>query len=119
MKATNVTVGPRLRVVLEREIALGPGKAELLEKIRDTGSIAGAGREMGMSYKRAWSLIDEMNQGFRQPLVETSRGGRAHGGAELTSVGEAVVARFRQMEAATHAAVREDLEALRQLVARP
>jgi len=117
MRAGNVTTGARLRVVLEPEIALGPGKADLLERIRDTGSIAEAGRELGMSYKRAWTLIDELNRCFRQPLVETSRGGSGHGGAALTRRGEEVLASYRRMEAATCAAVREDLEALRKLVA--
>lgn len=117
MKAGNFTPGARLRVVLEREVALGPGKADLLERIRDTGSIAEAGREMGMSYKRAWSLIDELNRCFSRPLVHTTRGGRTHGGATLTSTGEDVLARYRRMEEATNAAVDQDLEALRDLLA--
>jgi molybdate transport system regulatory protein len=74
---------------------------------------------MGMSYKRAWSLIDELNRIFRRPLVETTRGGKSHGGAVLTPAGEEVLARYRQMEAATHAAVQDDLDALRNLVAGP
>lgn len=74
------TAGVRLRVFLEPDIAIGPGKAEILEGIRDTGSIAAAGRRMNMSYKRAWLLVDTMNACFCEPLVETSRGGRTQGG---------------------------------------
>lgn len=116
MREGNVRPGARLRVVLEREVSLGPGKADLLERIRDTGSIAEAGRELGMSYKRAWSLINELNRCFRRPLVETTRGGRTHGGAELTSTGEDVLARYRRMEAAANAAVDEEIDALRNLL---
>lgn len=119
MKVYNVKPGARLRIVLERDAKLGPGKADLLEGIRNTGSIAEAGREMGMSYKRAWKLIEELNRTFRRPLVETTRGGRSHGGSVLTPSGEEVLARYRQMEAATHAAVQDDLDALRRLVAVP
>jgi molybdate transport system regulatory protein len=117
MRDEHTTPGAHIRVVLDPEVALGPGKADLLERIRDTGSIAEAGRGMGMSYKRAWSLIDELNRCFCRPLVETTRGGRSHGGAELTSTGEVVLERFRRMQAAANAAVNEDLEALRNLVA--
>jgi molybdate transport system regulatory protein len=78
---------------------LGPGKAELLERIRDTGSIAAAGRAMAMSYKRAWSLVEEMNRAFREPLVASVRGGSAGGGAQLTEAGAAVLAHYRALEA--------------------
>lgn len=108
--------GLRLRVFLEPDIAIGPGKAELLEGIRDTGSIAAAGRRMNMSYKRAWLLVDAMNAGFREPVVETSRGGRTHGGARLTLLGEQVLARYRRMEADASAAVEADMAELRALL---
>lgn len=77
---------------------LGPGKAELLERIRDTGSIAAAGRGMAMSYKRAWMLVEEMNRAFRDPLVDSTRGGVKGGGARLTPAGEAVLANYRKLE---------------------
>lgn len=87
-----------LRVDFAPGVRLGPGKADLLEGIRDTGSIAAAGRRMGMSYKRAWMLVETMNAMFVEPLVTSSKGGRAGGGAELTAAGKAVLAAFRAME---------------------
>ncbi len=78
---------------------LGPGKAELLERIARTGSIAAAGREMGMSYKRAWMLIETLNAMFRAPLVESTRGGPGGGGAVLTETGQQVLALYRRIEA--------------------
>jgi molybdate transport system regulatory protein len=117
MKAGNKTPGARLRVVVERDIAIGPGKADLLEGIKETGSIAGAGRSMGMSYKRAWYLIETMNRCFKSPLVEASKGGRAGGGARLTELGHEVLARYRRMEALTEAAVELEIAALRAFVA--
>lgn len=77
---------------------LGPGKADLLEGIHRTGSIAAAGRSMGMSYKRAWVLVEAMNAAFRDPLVESTRGGARGGGARLTDTGEAVLAHYRTLE---------------------
>ena len=103
----------RLRVVLGRDIALGPGKADLLEGIRETGSIAAAGRRMGMSYKQAWLLIDTMNCCFAKPLIEAVKGGRSGGGAHLTPLGEEVLARFRRMQAASDKAIADDMAALK------
>src|ERR1044071_7503864 len=77
----------RLRIYFDAETMLGPGKADLLEGIRETGSIAAAGRRMGMSYKRAWTLVDPLNHAFREPLVVSVAGGRAGGGASLTPAG--------------------------------
>jgi len=71
----------KLRILFNSAM-IGPGKAELLARIRDTGSIAAAGRQMGMSYKRAWMLVEEMNTAFRQPVVTSSRGGANGGGAQ-------------------------------------
>jgi molybdate transport system regulatory protein len=99
----------RLRIVLGPDIAIGPGKADLLEGIRETGSIAAAGRRMGMSYKRAWLLVDTMNACFKAPLVETSRGGQARGGATLSAEGEKVLAGYRRMEALTAKAIQGEL----------
>ncbi len=86
-----------LRLVFGDDIAIGPGKADLLGLIRDTGSIAAAGRAMGMSYKRAWLLVATMNDCFVEPLVTTSRGGSAQGGAALTESGEAVLSAYRRI----------------------
>jgi molybdate transport system regulatory protein len=115
MRAGNKTVGVRLRIVLEPNVAIGPGKADILEGIKATGSIAAAGRRMGMSYKRAWLLVETMNASFKAPLVETSRGGRAHGGAVLSPEGEAVLAAYRRMEALSNSAVADEMAALRRL----
>lgn len=111
--------GAFLRIKLDPDIAVGPGKADLLEGIRDTGSIAAAGRRMGMSYKRAWMLVETMNRCFEAPLVETSRGGREQGGAVLTAEGARVVALYRRMQAATERAVADDLEAMRAMLRNP
>jgi molybdate transport system regulatory protein len=117
MKAGNKTPGARLRVVVERDIAIGPGKADLLEGIKDAGSIAAAGRRMGMSYKRAWYLVETMNRCFKEPLVEARKGGRTGGGARLTALGHEVLTRYRRMEALTQAAVEPEMTALRAVVA--
>jgi molybdate transport system regulatory protein len=116
MKAGNKRAGARLRIVLEPDIAIGPGKADILEGIKETGSIAAAGRRMGMSYKRAWLLVETMNRCFQAPLVATSRGGRAKGGAVLTATGHEVLERYRRMETLTAAAIEAELAALRALL---
>jgi molybdate transport system regulatory protein len=116
MRIGNRTVGPRLRVVLEPDIAIGPGKADLLESIRETGSIAAAGRRLGMSYKRAWLLVETMNACFKAPLVEASRGGLARGGATLTPDGERVLDCYRRMEALTGEAIANEMAELRSLL---
>jgi molybdate transport system regulatory protein len=111
------STGPvaRLRIVLGRDIALGPGKADLMEGIRETGSIAAAGRRMGMSYKQAWLLIETMNACFSRPLVAAAKGGKRGGGARLTPLGEDVLARFRRMQASSSRAIAKDLAALKRL----
>jgi molybdate transport system regulatory protein len=91
---------------------LGPGKVQLLELIDKHGSISSAGKEMGMSYRRAWLLVDEINQTFREPLVEKQMGGTGGGGATLSSLGRDVVARYRAIETAASAACAGDLRAL-------
>ncbi len=95
---------PRLKLSLRllhgEEIALGPGKAELLEAIARTGSISAAGKSMNMSYRRAWMLVEVMNRCFRSPLVETAKGGSHGGGARLSPLGEEVLAHYRAMDAA-------------------
>jgi molybdate transport system regulatory protein len=86
------------RLIAKGERAFGPGKADLLERIAAEGSISKAAKSMEMSYSRAWQLVDAMNQAFRQPLVESTAGGRKGGGAVLTRMGEEVLALFRRME---------------------
>ena len=112
------SAGPvaRLRIVLGGDIALGPGKADLMEGIRDTGSIAAAGRRMGMSYKQAWLLIETMNACFAKPLVAAVKGGERGGGARLTPLGEEVLQRFRRMQASSARATAKDLAALKRVM---
>lgn len=85
---------------------LGPGKIELLEKIEALGSISAAGREMDMSYRRAWELVEELNTLFPAPLVSARSGGKHGGGTALTALGQSVVANYRAIEKAADAATR-------------
>lgn len=87
-----------LRIDFEDAGRLGPGKVRLLEHIGETGSISAAGRAMNMSYRRAWLLVDSLNQIFREPVVETQAGGQRGGGAALTPFGHTLVERYRAME---------------------
>ncbi len=102
----------RVRVHLDETLMLGPGKAELLEGIAATGSIAEAGRRMGMSYQRAWSLVQTLNAGFAEPLVERQRGGSGGGGARLSATGERVLEIYRAIERECQRAVDKRAEAL-------
>ena len=94
----------------------GPGKVELLERIAARGSISAAGREMGMSYKRAWSLVEEMNAMFAKPLVVPARGGAGGGGAQLTPEGARAVALFRALEARLAETGAAELAELREML---
>jgi molybdate transport system regulatory protein len=105
-------VGVSLRLQLDRERALGPGKVRLLELVRETGSISGAGRAMKMSYRRAWLLVDELNHMFNEPVVVSRLGGTAGGGASLTELGAEVVRRYRAIEARIRSASKDHLAAL-------
>ena len=102
-----------LRVKLTKDVNLGPGKAALLEHVAETGSISAAARAMKMSYRRAWLLIEELNTIFREPVVETAKGGKGGGGgAVLTPLGQQVMRRYRAMEAKSTKAIKADLAAL-------
>lgn len=96
---------------------IGPGKAKLLERIGHCGSIAAAGREMGMSYKRAWMLIETMNAMFAAPVVESTRGGPGGGGAVLTEMGAEVLRHYRALEAIATKAGAVEIEGLATLLA--
>lgn len=109
----------RLRIVLGPGAMLGPGKAELLERIHDSGSISAAGRQMGMSYKRAWMLVEEMNAAFAAPLVDSARGGPGGGGAKLTATGSSVLRHYHAIIAAAAQAGAADLAALSALLRAP
>ena len=108
----------RLRIFLAADVMLGPGKADLLEGIAETGSISAAGRRMGMSYKRAWQLVETLNGYFRSPLVQAAPGGARGGGAALTPLGQKVLAHYRRMAQATEAACAAEMKALQKLRAK-
>src|SRR5258707_7603012 len=98
-KSTGVlAIQPRLRIRVGEDIALGPGKAELLELVQRTGSITEAAKQMGMSYMRAWKLIQTMNQCFKGELVLTNRGGKRGGGATGTEFGSKALQLYQQIE---------------------
>lgn len=99
-----------LRLTFSSGVPLSHGKAELMELIRETGSIRQAASKMDMSYRRAWLLVDELNHLFREPTIETKQGGRSGGGAALTAFGEELLKRFRGMEARTMKTLAADLE---------
>ena len=101
-----------VRIDLDSEGRIGPGKIQLLENIRELGSISAAGRAMDMSYKRAWDLVDEINRICRQAAVERQTGGKNGGGAVLTPFGISLVARYRKIERDAAIAVRKELQAL-------
>lgn len=101
---------PLLKVSFPPSERLGRGKIELLEHIRETGSISAAGRRMDMSYRRAWLLVDAINAMFTEPAVASQRGGKQGGGAQLTPFGEALIERFRRMEDAMMQALQADLD---------
>lgn len=109
-------VRTRLRLVFGSAFAMGHGKAELLESIGRTGSISAAARAMGMSYRRAWLLVDDMNRCLREPVVDAATGGRGGGGARLTPFGRDVLQRFRALEATAAGAIRGDLEEFSRLL---
>jgi molybdate transport system regulatory protein len=97
------------RIYLGDEIALGPGKVELLRYISETGSISEAARRMDMSYNRAWLLVRTMNRCFKEPLVLATRGGDSRGGAQLTAFGKQVLALYQRLESKFIAATRSPL----------
>jgi molybdate transport system regulatory protein len=114
----NETEGLRFRIVLRSGVALGPGKADLLEAIAETASLTAAAKRFGMSYKRGWSLVREMNAAFAEPLVETEKGGAGGGGgARLTPRGRYVLKRYRRMEADAAKAIAAGVSDLRKHLA--
>ncbi|MFC5387465.1 winged helix-turn-helix domain-containing protein [Aquamicrobium segne] len=101
-----------LRIYLDPDGHIGPGKVELLEHIDSLGSISAAARAMQMSYKRAWDLVEEMNRIFGKPVVSAHTGGKRGGGAQLTAVGEAVISHYRAVEQVATAAAQGHMTAL-------
>jgi molybdate transport system regulatory protein len=114
MRKSSPTSLPTLsiRIDLDTESRIGPGKIQLLETIRACGSISAAGRDMNMSYKRAWDLVDEINRICRRTAVERQVGGKKGGGAILTPFGLSLVARYRKIEHSVEGAARKELRAL-------
>lgn len=108
--------GLTLRVLGKRRPAMGPGKAELVERIAETGSISAAARAMGMSYRRAWQLVEALNRDFEKPVVHTAIGGARGGGARVTPFGREVVAAFRRMEGKASAAIAGELRRFRRYI---
>lgn len=109
---------PKIRILIGAVVAIGPGRADLLATIARTGSISAAAREMKMSYRRAWLLVEAMNTAFRRPLVETLTGGRSGGGARVTELGAEVLRRYRAMESRAARAVAPDLKRFARLITR-
>ena len=110
------TLRPRLRIQCGGEIAFGPGKADLLELIAETGSIGEAAKRMDMSYMRAWSLVQAMNDCFQHPVVTAIRGGNKRGGAALTTAGRQVLASYRRMESKALQAAQPGWQTLQKLL---
>ena len=103
----------KISIVFDSGARIGPGKARLLECIRNTGSISAAAREMGMDYKRAWTLLDSMNQAFTEPVVAAAPGGARGGGATLTQFGVEILERYRRIQERSEAVTAEDMKALK------
>lgn len=109
---------PRIRIILGEDIALGPGKVELLGHIEQTRSLNQAARLMGMSYMKAWLLVQVMNRSFRKPLVKSERGGVGGGGAELTPAGKRVLELYREMQRVSLEAMEKPWDAMKRLLQR-
>jgi molybdate transport system regulatory protein len=108
--------GLTLRVLGRGAPAMGPGKAELIERIAHTGSISAAARAMGMSYRRAWQLAEALNAAYRKPVIVTAVGGKRGGGARVTAYGRQLAAKFRAMEDKASAAIAADLKRFARLL---
>ncbi|MEP7041720.1 MAG: LysR family transcriptional regulator [Dokdonella sp.] len=119
MSSTRTYPQLQLRIDLAAGVRFGPGKADLLEGIDTLGSIAGAGRRMRMSYKRAWELVGELNRCFDEPVVDASKGGSGGGGASLTPLGKKLLKSYRAMQSATQAAIGREVGQLRRRVVVP
>jgi len=107
----------RMRIHTGQGVAIGPGKIALLEAIVQTGSITGAARQMGMSYRRAWLLVDDLNRAMRSPAVRTATGGARGGGTSVTAAGHELIRRYRSVEATAERMTASDLDAIKRLLA--
>ncbi len=100
-------------------IALGPGKIDLLEAIQRQGSISQAAKEIKLSYKRAWDMVDTMNHCFKEPLVASSTGGKGGGGAQLTPLGNQMIDLYRSMESTAEKSTQADWNAIQRHLKQP
>lgn len=108
----------RLRLSVGERVAIGPGKVELLEAIRDRGSLSSAAAALGISYRRAWTMLDELSSALKRPAVETATGGTQGGGTRLTPTGTDIIERYRRIERVAAQACDADLKALARLLQR-
>jgi len=115
--STKPRVQFRMRIYRDADIAIGPGKIALLEAIVQAGSITAAAQQLGMSYRRAWLLIDQLNRSLRKPAVESAAGGARGGGTLVTPAGLELIERYRAVEAAAMAAAADDLAAIKRMLA--
>ena len=111
--------GLTLRVLAADFPAIGPGKARLIALIDSTGSISAAARQMGMSYRRAWQLVEAINASFNRPVVTTAIGGKRGGGAKVTAFGREILASYQRMEDKASAAITRDLKEFSRLLRKP
>lgn len=109
----------KIRLHNGADVAIGPGKADLLDAIAREGSISAAARSLGMSYRRAWLLVETMNRSFNEPLVTTLAGGKHGGGTQLTAMGAQVLQRYRQLCEQALAAVQDGFDELALVLAEP
>ena len=109
-------LAPQFRILLGSAVAIGPGKARLIEAIERTGSISAAAREMEMSYRRAWDLVATMNRCFKRDIVSTATGGTGGGGAKVTDFGRDILARYKAIETKAGASVEKEMVALTRLM---
>ncbi len=116
MPRLKTTPAPVLRLQIKHGVAIGPGKAALLEQIAASGSISQAAAELGLSYRTAWQMADSLNKDFCGPLVNSAKGGPSGGGATLTPLGSEVLARYRAMEVKALAALHDELPAFEALL---
>jgi len=117
MKASKPQLRLRMRVMVEDTIAIGPGKIALLEALDETRSITAAAKALGMSYRRAWALIDELNRSLKQPAVVSAAGGARGGGSELSESGRQLLDLYRGIEAEAQAHCRPQVQRLLKLLA--
>jgi molybdate transport system regulatory protein len=110
---------PRFRIMAGDAIALGPGKIDLLEAIGRMGSISQAAKEIKLSYRRAWDMVDTMNHCFKEPLVTSTTGGKGGGGAELTPLGNKMILLFRSMESTAEKSTQTEWKTIKQYLKQP